>query len=442
MSQNSHSNKCPKCDNELKLIQKCTIRDKEYHLYRCLNCRRLFIENNIENEKEVFDAFIKTPEFLEEKLQYFIAYLINKGRFIYAKDYVEIFKSKFHADARLLMNELLISLRCKNEKDLQFYIKNLKDFDLLNNIIFSLENDKREKLTKFFLVSLTNCANIFGGKDLLTCDKIFENIVELYNDLKPFKKEISQFAKVCVNKDYNDIAKKYYNLIGEELKEKNYTINHSTLPNDNVNKKDKRSSQSQTIINEKEQDKKQKDKVKNFASEKKNKIKKIIFGICCVVFVIAIVIIGAFYFKGGFKVKNNNSDNGSFQVEAYYILPVEGNYNIVADYREDILQNVHGGDRFEKHQGIDFSSNTSKNVFAVKSGKITSIEKNNNGLYTIAIYHNNEIYSRYENIEKCSFSVGQIVKQGDNIGSYYGEFVHFEVVEYGIYVNPHTFYNF
>ena len=364
--------KCPKCDNELKLIQKCTVRDKEFHLYRCLNCRRLFIENNIENEKEVFDSFIKTPDFLEEKLQYFISYLISKGRFIYAKEYVELYKSKFTADSRLLMNEFLINLRCKNENDLQFYIKNVKDFDQLNNLILSLENDKRQKLTKFFLVSLTNCANIFGGSDLLKCDKIFENILGISNTPQIFKKEIAGFAKVCVNKNNNEIAEKYYSLIGENLKEKNYSIDHSTLPNNKKTNESKKQETDQTKfqreekhhdeskIQEKTQEKEQKDKIKKIrvkkpASEKSGKIKRIVLGVCSAIFIIAIVIVGAFYFKGGFKSNNLNDSledssntNNGFQTETFAILPIEGNYTIVADYYENQLQPAHG-DIWEVH---------------------------------------------------------------------------------------------
>ncbi len=295
MSQNSQIHKCPKCNNNLKLIQKNIIRDREYHLYRCSNCNRLFIEDNLENEKEIFDSFLKNQEYLEEKYNYFIAYLINKGRFIYAKEYVEQYKSKFNVDARLLMNEFLIELRCKNEKDLQFYIKNMKDLSLLKEIIFSLDNEKREKITKFFMVSLTNCATIFGGNDLLKCDQIFENILGLYTDIIPFNKEIKGFAQACKNKNFNDVAKKYYELLDENNK-------------DSTSNQNNRSKQKYQKIKKKQgnfQEKTQKNKVKTqktfkTASEKK-KIEKIIIGSFSVIFIIVLIIVGAFYFKGDFK---------------------------------------------------------------------------------------------------------------------------------------------
>lgn len=469
-SQNSQLCKCPKCGNQINLIQTCNVHDKEYHLYRCLNCRRLFIENNIENEKEVFDLFLKTPQFLNEKYQYFIAYLINKGRFIYAKEYVEQYKTKFNTDVRLLMNEFLINLRCKNEKDLQFYIKNIKDFDLLDKIILGLEGDKREKMTRFFLVSVTNCANIFGENELLKCDKIFENILILFDEFQQFNIEIEAFAKVCVNRNFNDLARKYYGLLDKNVGEKNNNIDNSTLLNnkkqeDKIEQErdDQKSKIKEKSVENREktqknhektqkiEEKSQKDKIKKVKRIKSldkedGKTKKIVLGAFCAIIIIAIVIVGAFFLKGDFKPKNNLNNNSNFENNLNdnkdSILPVEGNYQIIADFSSNYLQEFHGKKEYGIHLGIDFSSDISKNVFAVEGGSILNIEESN-GVYKITInIQKDNVYMIYDNLAKCNFSVGQAVNRGVNIGTYNGEYLHFEIIKNGIMINPHTFLNF
>ncbi len=458
MQANQH--KCPQCGGKIQLIEKVEIKEKEYHLFRCPQCRKLFIEDNIENEKEVFDALLKNKNFTEEKLSYFIDYLTSKGRFTYAGEYLELSKEKFGRTPQLLMSELLISLRCRNENDLQFYIKNIKDADLLKELILSLEEDKQIKLAKYFLKMITNCANIFGGKDLLKCEAIFDAILSEVSDLSVFHEELINFSNVCKNKSFDELAKKYSSMAGEELKEKNYTLDHSILPEDKepkVAEKPKRENKEkenkQSATQEKEtQPKIEKDKVKKLSTKidkaKKSKIVKIVLCALSLILVLAIVLLGAFYFKGDSSSKIDGTpgvtERENESLKKSIIFPVEGEYRVILDYGGGDLVLDNRQNSWVAHFGVDFSSLKSNSVFAVSDGSVTectSVMKDGVALYKVVVDHGNNTYTMYENLMSISCENGKI-KQGDEIGKYYGTYVHFAVKTNGSYINPHTYLNF
>ena len=107
------------------------------------------------------------------------------------------------------------------------------------------------------------------------------------------------------------------------------------------------------------------------------------------------------------------------------------------------MQEFHGKKEYGIHLGIDFSSYSSKNVFAVESGIILGFEESDGGTHKITIFaQKDNVYLIYDNMEKCNFSFGQTVPRGANIGTYQGDYVHFEVIREGVIIDPHTYLNF
>ena len=100
------------------------------------------------------------------------------------------------------------------------------------------------------------------------------------------------------------------------------------------------------------------------------------------------------------------------------------------------------------HTGIDVACQEGAEVFASADGTINNIYSDPMLGYTIEIKHNNEIITRYSNLDPnlaVGLNVGDTVKQGDKIG-FVGDssvselaeeaHLHFEVVVKDVKVNP------
>lgn len=99
------------------------------------------------------------------------------------------------------------------------------------------------------------------------------------------------------------------------------------------------------------------------------------------------------------------------------------------------------------HKGIDWGVSTGTSVMASCSGTVVQAGWYGGYGYCITISHGNGMQTRYAHLSRVLVNVGQTVNQGEvigrsgNTGDSTGPHLHFEIIEYGVAVNPLTYLN-
>ena len=101
--------------------------------------------------------------------------------------------------------------------------------------------------------------------------------------------------------------------------------------------------------------------------------------------------------------------------------------------------------RGDYHEGLDLAAMDGTSIFAAASGEVIYSGYNSSYGYVVKILHSDGRISLYAHCSKLLVSVGDEVKQGDEIarvgstGYSYGSHCHFEVIEDGVKVDPEDF---
>ncbi len=127
-----------------------------------------------------------------------------------------------------------------------------------------------------------------------------------------------------------------------------------------------------------------------------------------------------------------------------FIMPVMSP-TAIGEYGETMVFNS-TLNRYTAHLAMDFYAPEGSSVYAVYDGTVVSIENTFLQGTTITIDHGNGLFSIYNSLaDGESVSVGQTVKQGDEIGQVSvtnrqeykaGAHLHFEVKENGQFIDP------
>ena len=94
------------------------------------------------------------------------------------------------------------------------------------------------------------------------------------------------------------------------------------------------------------------------------------------------------------------------------------------------------------HKGIDLGANRGTPIFAVGGGTVTYAGYDSDFGYNVIVQHSNGINTRYAHASALSVSKGQVVSQGEMLGTVgstgwsTGNHLHFEVIVNGTRVNP------
>lgn len=94
------------------------------------------------------------------------------------------------------------------------------------------------------------------------------------------------------------------------------------------------------------------------------------------------------------------------------------------------------------HKGLDMAANRGTPIFAAGGGTVTYAGYDSDFGYNVVIQHSNGISTRYAHANALSVSRGQVVNQGDMVGTVgstgysTGNHLHFEVIVNGTRVNP------
>lgn len=99
------------------------------------------------------------------------------------------------------------------------------------------------------------------------------------------------------------------------------------------------------------------------------------------------------------------------------------------------------------HDGLDIIISTGAPVLASGYGKVTDVEKSNNGFGNrVTISHAGGYVTRYAHLSSISVKKGQMVKKGQKIGntgmsgSTFAPHLHYEVLRNGKYLDPVNFF--
>ena len=148
------------------------------------------------------------------------------------------------------------------------------------------------------------------------------------------------------------------------------------------------------------------------------------------------------------KPQNNNtttilrpytSDKVSIGRSFYdYEADAEKQENAIIFYENTYMQNT----------GVDYISDSEFDVISVLSGKVVSVETDENLGNIVKVEHEKDIITVYEGIDKITKNVGDQVNQGDvlgvsstsNINSKFASSLHFEVYYKGEVIDPENFY--
>lgn len=130
-----------------------------------------------------------------------------------------------------------------------------------------------------------------------------------------------------------------------------------------------------------------------------------------------------------------------------FIMPVEG--EIFRNYAKDQLVYSDTLKEWITHLGIDIKAEKTTIVKASSDGKIIAIKNDPRYGLSIMIEHNNGYSTMYSNLLTAEFvKVGEIVKQGDTIGTVGNTAVfeildephlHFEILKDGVQVDPNMY---
>lgn len=100
-----------------------------------------------------------------------------------------------------------------------------------------------------------------------------------------------------------------------------------------------------------------------------------------------------------------------------------------------------------RHNGLDIIVSTGTPILAAGDGRVSKVEKSNNGLGNIVtITHSSSYVTRYCHLSTISVKQGQKVKAGQKIGaagmtgSSFAPHLHFEVIKDGVYQDPVNYF--
>ena len=100
-----------------------------------------------------------------------------------------------------------------------------------------------------------------------------------------------------------------------------------------------------------------------------------------------------------------------------------------------------------RHNGLDIIVPAGTAVLAAGDGRVSKVEKSNNGLgNTVTITHSSSYVSRYAHLSTISVKQGQKVKSGQKIGasgmsgSSFAPHLHYEIIKDGEYQDPVNYF--
>ncbi len=138
-----------------------------------------------------------------------------------------------------------------------------------------------------------------------------------------------------------------------------------------------------------------------------------------------VVVIGT----GVKKISSSSSISGS---SSGLICPIAKGKFVVSAYFGD----------GRNHKAVDLSADRGTPIYAAGGGTVTYAGYDSDFGYNVIIKHSNGISTRYAHANSLSVSRGQVVSQGDMIGTVgstgwsTGNHLHFEVIVNGVRVNP------
>lgn len=135
--------------------------------------------------------------------------------------------------------------------------------------------------------------------------------------------------------------------------------------------------------------------------------------------------------------------------ETKMVAPIQGEYTIAKDYKDDKLLWFATIKKHKTHLGVDFAAEEGTAVVAVLDGVVEEVDANN-FLYgnIIKIKHSDSLTTVYMSLKNVTVKVGDSVKAGDKIGEVsasmkvekeMGPHLHFEVWVNGKLANPNNY---
>lgn len=177
--------------------------------------------SNITAATIVFDNYIKyksntTDEYLET-LSFFITQLISSSFFINAKKYYDKYIEIDPNNPDILWLGILINLNVKNNDYLANNIYKFDQFEQFENILKSTSNEeKRNEYVYTLLDSIIAGAKNSEDNELPKIAKIFDKTLTYTKANSTTQSKISSFAKICKTIRNFNLAEKYYTILISE----------------------------------------------------------------------------------------------------------------------------------------------------------------------------------------------------------------------------------
>ena len=130
--------------------------------------------------------------------------------------------------------------------------------------------------------------------------------------------------------------------------------------------------------------------------------------------------------------------------ESGYLWPLPASWNTLSSLYGNRIHPITG--RANKHTGIDIPASAGTNIYAAKSGVVTTSTYNSSYGNYVVVSHSDGTSTLYAHMKKRNATVGQTVKQGAVIGyvgttgSSTGNHLHFEVRINGNRTDPVNYY--
>ncbi len=99
-----------------------------------------------------------------------------------------------------------------------------------------------------------------------------------------------------------------------------------------------------------------------------------------------------------------------------FIMPIKDG-TITKEFSNTALKYNKTLKQWEAHKAIDIKGADKADVLAVYGGKITNVESNYLKGTIVTITHTNNLKTEYSSLDNVTVKVGDVVKQGDKIGS-------------------------
>lgn len=99
------------------------------------------------------------------------------------------------------------------------------------------------------------------------------------------------------------------------------------------------------------------------------------------------------------------------------------------------------GSHESKNTGLDLKATAGSLIVAQWNGEVANVETDEQSkTQTVTLFHGNNVYTVYSNIESKNLIIGQYIEQGKLLGTAKNNSIHFQLLVDGKYVNPLLIY--